>query len=82
MATLSGAFTDFGKGFRPHAAFVAKRLRRLLALWASRRRERLILAELDPRLLQDIGIDPITARQEAARPFWDGGERPRGRWWA
>lgn len=82
MASFPGAFATFGDGFRPRAAFAAKRLRRLLALWASRRRERLALAEMDERLLKDIGVDPITARMEAGRPFWEGGERPKVRWWA
>jgi len=41
----------------------------LLRLWqASRERRR--LAELDPRLLRDIGVDPMAAQYEVRRPFW------------
>ena len=80
MATINGAIADFGRHLRPQGAFVAKRLRRLLVRWATLRRERLELAELDTRLLRDIGVDRIAALREAERPFWDGRERPRQDW--
>lgn len=41
----------------------------LVKLWQSNR-ERRDLAELDPRLLRDIGIDPLAAAHEVERPFW------------
>ena len=41
----------------------------LVKLWQSNR-ERRDLAELDRRLLRDIGIDPMAAEQEVERPFW------------
>jgi uncharacterized protein YjiS (DUF1127 family) len=41
----------------------------LVKLWQSNR-ERRDLAELDPRLLRDIGIDPMAAAHEVERPFW------------
>jgi len=41
----------------------------LVKLWQSNR-ERQRLAELDPRLLRDIGIDPVAAVHEVERPFW------------
>jgi len=75
MATIPDSITVVGRQLRPRAAFVAKRLRRLFVHWASLRRERLELAELDERILRDIGIDRMTARFEAARPFWEGRER-------
>ena len=78
---MATTFADFGRSIRPHGAWVAARIRRLVGLWLTRRRERLALAELDERLLRDIGIDRVTAMREAERPFWDGGERLRGRWW-
>jgi uncharacterized protein YjiS (DUF1127 family) len=81
MATTSGAFVDFGRSFRPQLAVVFGRVRRLLGLWAARRRERLALAEMDERLLRDIGIDRLTARFEAEKPFWEGAARARRRWW-
>ena len=77
MATINGAITAFGRHLRPHGAFVAKRLRQLIRHWWALRCERLELAELDERLLRDIGIDRITALREADRPFWDGRDRPR-----
>lgn len=40
------------------------------ATWTSRRHERAALSRLDPHLLSDIGLDQVTAAQEAQRPFW------------
>lgn len=33
--------------------------------------QRMRLEDLDPRLLDDIGVDLYTAQREARRPFWD-----------
>lgn len=41
----------------------------LVRLWKTHR-ERRALAELEPRLLRDIGIDPGAAAREIERPFW------------
>ena len=41
----------------------------LVRLWQSHR-ERQSLAELDPRLLRDIGLEPAAAAREIERPFW------------
>lgn len=46
-------------------------LRARLRLAAAIHRERAALARLDARLLRDIGVDPIDAAREAARPPWD-----------
>ncbi len=46
------------------------RLLGLLALWIERATQRRALAELDDRLLKDVGISRSEARQEAAKPFW------------
>jgi uncharacterized protein YjiS (DUF1127 family) len=49
---------------------------RLRAAWMAllrledRRRQRLTLAELDDRLLADIGVSRPQARHEASKPFW------------
>lgn len=41
----------------------------LLHLWQTKR-ERRALADLEPRLLRDMGIDPVAAAHEIERPFW------------
>jgi len=41
-----------------------------LALWHRRWTTRRQLEKLSLRELEDIGIDPITAEREAAKPFW------------
>jgi uncharacterized protein YjiS (DUF1127 family) len=41
-----------------------------LQLWYERSRQRRRLARLDERLLRDIGVDRITAMEEASKPFW------------
>ena len=61
----------------------AKRLRRWIAealaltlvpirmpKWRARLRQRRALERLDERLLRDVGIDRLTARREAEKPFW------------
>ena len=40
-------------------------------------RERRALAQLDARELEDMGISPAAAAQEAGRPFWDIPEERR-----
>jgi uncharacterized protein YjiS (DUF1127 family) len=45
---------------------------RLLAAWQDRARQRRHLAELDDRLLADMGIGRGDAAREAAKPFWSG----------
>jgi uncharacterized protein YjiS (DUF1127 family) len=39
-------------------------------VWSERRRQRRALAELDDRLLRDIGVTFEQARREAAKPLW------------
>ncbi|MCP4326980.1 MAG: DUF1127 domain-containing protein [Alphaproteobacteria bacterium] len=39
-------------------------------LWMERARERRALAQLDGRLLSDIGVGHAEAAHEAAKPFW------------
>jgi uncharacterized protein YjiS (DUF1127 family) len=43
---------------------------RTLATWIDRARQRQALADLDDRMLNDIGITRSEARREAAKPFW------------
>ncbi|MEO1103884.1 MAG: DUF1127 domain-containing protein [Devosia sp.] len=44
---------------------------RRILLWMTLWRERRALQKLDPRLMADVGIDPVAAHLEADRPFWD-----------
>lgn len=48
-----------------------------LRLWAEVRRRRRAMAETCPRLLEDMGIDPLALEAEVARPFWDVSEAER-----
>lgn len=41
-----------------------------LGLWWRRSRTRRQLLWLDDRQLRDIGIDRVTAMEEARKPFW------------
>jgi uncharacterized protein YjiS (DUF1127 family) len=43
-----------------------------LATWATRRRTRRALAQLEPWQLRDVGLTPAQASREAARVFWQG----------
>jgi uncharacterized protein YjiS (DUF1127 family) len=38
--------------------------------WLTRARQRRELRELEPRQLQDVGLDPEWVRREAAKRFW------------
>lgn len=49
---------------------VVQRLRESLVDAANRRRDRQILAQLDPHLLRDIGLSSDDVRTEVAKPFW------------
>lgn len=51
----------------PSRGRLIDRFHAAMALYRSRAR----LAELEPHMLQDIGIDRGTAEKEAARPIWD-----------
>ena len=42
-----------------------------IADWLSVSAERRALRRLTRREMADMGIDPVAARIEAARPFWD-----------
>ena len=43
---------------------------RTFGLWCARSRQRRALADLDDRLLKDIGVSRSAAAREAAKPFW------------
>jgi uncharacterized protein YjiS (DUF1127 family) len=42
----------------------------IIRTWFERSRQRRALAELDDRLLDDIGLTRSKAQREAAKPFW------------
>lgn len=42
----------------------------LVDRWLARRRQRLDLQELDPRMLKDLGLTPADVAREAGKPFW------------
>ena len=46
------------------------RMASMLARWRARSRGRRLLAELDERMLRDIGIDPPRVWQETGKWFW------------
>lgn len=56
---------------RPHIKMrrpgLLARLASLRGLWRQRTR----LAELEPHMLEDIGVSEAQARKEAGRPVWD-----------
>jgi uncharacterized protein YjiS (DUF1127 family) len=43
---------------------------RLIARWIQRDCQRRALAQLDDRMLRDIGITRIEVARECAKPFW------------
>jgi uncharacterized protein YjiS (DUF1127 family) len=42
----------------------------VLWLWWHRHRSRQLLAEMDRRMLRDIGLSRVDAREEARKRFW------------
>jgi uncharacterized protein YjiS (DUF1127 family) len=54
----------------PQASIIAVRLAVLFAKWVERKRTRAALSQLTPHQLQDVGLTPAQARQEAFKPFW------------
>lgn len=49
---------------------VAKAIAETVGVWLVRARTRRALAELDDRILRDIGISRWEAEREAYKPFW------------
>ena len=61
------------QGWEGFAARLSGRLVQLtdaLRRMHQRRRQRLALSRLDPRLLDDIGVSAEAARREVAKPPW------------
>lgn len=55
---------------KPRRSFLPRLACTVVACWYDRYLQRLALAELDERLLADIGVSPEEARHECAQPFW------------
>ncbi len=55
---------------RDGLAAAIRRSAQTLQAWARRAEERRQLLDLDPRLLDDIGLTPAEALAEARKPFW------------
>lgn len=55
------------------------RLATLAGSWMEYRRSRHALAQLDERLLRDIGLTPAEAIAESVLPFWRPSSRRRSR---
>ena len=66
MATK--ALTTGTVGFDFFAVF--KPVIEVFFVWTQRRQDRARLAEMDVRLLRDIGMDHADAQAEAGKPFW------------
>jgi uncharacterized protein YjiS (DUF1127 family) len=54
----------------PFGASILVRAADSLVLLLAKQRSRSALAQLDDRMLRDIGIDRATAATEAERPMW------------
>ena len=65
--------TDRAISFAPAAFEVSSpftAVYRVIATWMERHEQRARLADMDGRMLRDMGLDKGDARQEAAKPFW------------
>jgi len=54
----------------PAASVIALRVAVVLSKWATRRRTRLALKQLDDHQLRDVGLTSADAFEEARRVFW------------
>lgn len=69
--TLSpDAITILSQRGLPVTALIAVKFAVCVTTWATRRRTRLALRQLEPWQLSDVGLTPDQARIEAARVFW------------
>ena len=80
LRTFSDASATMGRGREGHTWNPSWHHRRLMRFggaavravwfWIERSRQRRALAELDDRLLRDIGLTRDEARRESSSPFW------------
>lgn len=69
MSDKSGSIQTRLAGRKVQVGLVA-RVVDLLLTWSDRMRQRRHLAELDDRLLRDIGVSRADIEAEISRPFW------------
>jgi uncharacterized protein YjiS (DUF1127 family) len=75
LKTASPAVTPAlgGRAGPRETRFLARaRVGRTFTAWRNRHRQRAALAQLDARLLRDIGLTRADVVAECAKPFWKG----------
>ena len=70
IPTYAPEVSPHGRAARNAMARLLRRLPETLRCWHQRQRQRRALAELDDRLLQDIGLTRVDANREIRKPFW------------
>lgn len=70
LAPLDSLFVDFTDGMLRGIARIFREPAEAALRAHSRARQRRHLAQMDDRLLRDIGIDRAQAMAEADKPFW------------
>lgn len=68
---LDGRLSGQGHGLWRHLMRAARHAGGVLRRWHELARERRQLAELDERMLKDLGLSRADAEREAGRPFWE-----------
>ncbi|KIN60937.1 hypothetical protein Z945_1920 [Sulfitobacter noctilucae] len=69
-ALAPNALSILSDAHMPVAAHWAVKFAVLATAWATRRRTRLALAQLEPWQLADVGLTPSEADAESGRVFW------------
>lgn len=71
MNVSRGAGGSGAARFSLHAAgALTRRIAAAVTAWRDRARERDVLAGLDERLLNDIGVTRADVMREVSKPFW------------
>lgn len=66
--TLQHSVTGFAE--KSAITYWFQNLKSTLEKWERNHATRVQLAEMDPRLLEDIGINVEDVQEEVAKPFW------------
>jgi len=67
---MTDAFSILSQPGTPLAAQLAVNFAVCVTKWATRRRTRLALSQLEPWQLSDVGLTPDEAFDESRRVFW------------